>query len=98
MSKEWVTSVEAAKIAQVDRSTITKLCRQGRVAGRQTGRRWEVSVDSLKQFVARRSNNNPFNPSISRGTLEQNRRRLDEIASKKREPIVLGSGVVEYHG
>jgi phage terminase Nu1 subunit (DNA packaging protein) len=51
---EWITTHEAAAIMQVELTTVSTLCRKGKIVCRQhgTGRRsiWEVSKQSAMAY------------------------------------------------
>ena len=49
---EYVSAVHAAKAAKLARDYVTKLCREGKVDGKQVGTKWYVNENSLAAFLA----------------------------------------------
>ena len=47
------------------RDYVARLCREGKVAGRQLGRLWYVNLDSFAAFVRRNDNSDAQEPAHS---------------------------------
>lgn len=67
MAEEYVTSQEAAKIADVSPSRIRQLLLKGRLKGRHFGRDWQVELASLRDFASKpRKTGRPRIDKVSR--------------------------------
>jgi hypothetical protein len=52
--EEWLTSYEAASISNYELDYIRKLIRAKKIVGRKWGQSWQVSRQSLIDFLAER--------------------------------------------
>jgi excisionase family DNA binding protein len=49
--EEWLTTYEAARIANYDPDYIRKLVRAGKIKARKWGQSWQVQRDSLLEYL-----------------------------------------------
>ena len=54
MQEEWLTTFEAARISNYELDYIRKLIRAKKIIGRKWGQSWQVSRDSLMEFLEER--------------------------------------------
>lgn len=51
MNKEWLTTAEASELSGYHPYYLRELMRQGRVIGKKFGTVWQISKDSLLEYV-----------------------------------------------
>jgi len=54
--EEWLTSYEAARVSNYELDYIRKLIRAKKIVGRKWGQSWQVSRQSLIDFLSEREN------------------------------------------
>jgi len=52
--EEWLTTFEASRISDYELDYIRKLIRAGKIEGRKWGQSWQVSRQSLLDFLEKR--------------------------------------------
>ena len=52
--EEWLTTFEASRISNYELDYIRKLIRAGKIKGRKWGQSWQVSRQSLQEFLEER--------------------------------------------
>ena len=52
MTNQWITTSEAAKISNYHPETIRELVREGKVEGQKFGPVWQVSKQSLLEYLS----------------------------------------------
>jgi len=52
--EEWLTTFEASRISKYELDYIRKLIRAGKIKGRKWGQSWQVSRQSLQEFLEER--------------------------------------------
>lgn len=50
---EFMTTTEAAKMLGVDRTSVPRLIRDGKLTGERFGRAWMVTLESVKAYLER---------------------------------------------
>jgi len=64
MSEDYITTGEAARVAEVTTGRIRQLLLKGRLKGKRFGRDWMVDRNSILEFAA--SQRKPGRPSIDK--------------------------------
>jgi excisionase family DNA binding protein len=62
LSREHITTAEAAKRSALSNIYIAQLARQGKIEGFQMGREWFIYADSFENFLARPRKSGPKGP------------------------------------
>lgn len=65
VEREYITTVEAARLTDMSRNYFARLLRTGKLEGFKPSRDWFVYTDSLKQFLAEKRKPGPRGPRNS---------------------------------